>query len=369
MNRLGPIRIGDRLGPRGRAPRGAAATWRRQGDPTVAWIKLDDKFAYHRKFRAIEPIHRLACIGLWSTAIGFAQHFETDGHIRPEDLAMLAPPDLDPDPKLVAELVRVTLWDVTSSGWKVHDFEQYNMLAAERARLRSENAARATRRQQRWRRAKKRKDSPIPESAHTGASTPDTGRRVYKTSTRDVDALSQPHQTETQTERENPPLTPPVALATEPATGPDPSLSLSVKNPDSPDQETAAMSDDAEAESRERQGQDDTRHRELGKFADWAERHGYPEVAAQVREQAKTRRPMPTPPPNPGSPHPDTVKAILAKSEQTWNAFFACNRRGHPGHSDLTCPDKPPHPGREADAQARAEFGPGADDPVDEPAP
>jgi hypothetical protein len=67
---------------------------------------------------------------------------------------------------------------------------------------------------------------------------------------------------------------------------------------------------------------------------------------------------------------PDALEAILARSQKTWDAFFACNRRGHPGHSDLTCPDKPPFPGRAAaDAQARAEFGPGADDPVDDAAP
>jgi hypothetical protein len=65
----------------------------------------------------------------------------------------------------------------------------------------------------------------------------------------------------------------------------------------------------------------------------------------------------------------DALEAILARSQKTWDAFFACNRRGHPGHSDLTCPDKPPFPGRAADAQARAEFGPGADDPVDDAAP
>jgi hypothetical protein len=127
---------------------------------------------------------------------------------------------------------------------------------------------------------------------------------------------------------------------------------------------------DADAESRQRQWLDDKRQRELKRLAEWAEHRGHPDVAAKIREDAQTRRPMPTPPPKPGSPDPDTVSAILARSHQRWEAFFACNRRGHPGHSAQTCPDKPPFPGRAAaDAQARAEFGPGADDPVDEAAP
>jgi hypothetical protein len=148
-----------------------------------------------------------------------------------------------------------------------------------------------------------------------------------------------------------------------------------VKNPDRPEpdatpeaQETTAMPD-ADAESRERQWQDALRQRELRKLAEFAERHGHPEVAAQIREQAQVRRPLSGPPPKPDSPDPDTVAAILARSAQRWEAFFACNRRKHPGHSDQTCPEKPPSPARAADAQARAEFGPGADDPVDDAAP
>jgi hypothetical protein len=238
MHRQGPIRprIGDRLGSRGRrAPQGAAATWRIEGDHEVAWIKLDDKFAYHRKFRAIEAVHRLAAIGLWSTALGFSQMFETDGHIRPEDLVMLAPPDLEPDPKLVAELVRVTLWEVTSSGWKIHDWEHYNMLAADRARLRAVNRDMATRRQRRWRRQTKRKDSPNPDVTPMSRST----SHSVDASTNHLYGLSHPHQThtqtqtETQTQREKTPPTPPSPVAAE-ATGSDRSSLSLVLNPDRP---------------------------------------------------------------------------------------------------------------------------------------
>jgi hypothetical protein len=223
MNRLGPIRIGDRLGPRGRAPRGAAATWRIEGDSEVAWIKLDDKFAYHRKFRQIEPLYRFAAIGTWSAAIGFSQLFETDGRIRPEDLAMLAPPDLEPDPKVIAELVRVRLWDVAGDGWKVHNFEKHNMSAAVRAEFRAKKAADRQRQRQR----KARKHSPIQNVAQVSPTT------------LSVSPLSKPKpklETETQTQRERetdiPPNPPVATVAAEPIGSNRSSLSL-VKNPDS----------------------------------------------------------------------------------------------------------------------------------------
>jgi hypothetical protein len=368
MNRQGPIRprIGDRLGSRGRrAPQGAAATWRIEGDPEVAWIKLDDKFAHDPKFRAIAPAQRFAAIGVWAAAIGFAQCYETDGAVREADVGMLAPPDAVPDPAVLAELVRVGLFDASPDGWAVHKFLAHNLSKQQRAQLRNENAERNAARQRRFRRRKKRKESGLTDTSETVTDVSHRDKtlreKVTPSSDRDRDR---------DRERENPPL-PPLSPGAPTATGSDPSFSLSVPNPDSPDQEAAAMPDDADADqrSRDRQWQDDTRQRELGKFADWAERHGHPEVAAQIREQAKVRRPLSGPPPKPDSPDPDTVAAILARSAQRWEAFFACNRRKHPGHSDQTCPEKPPSPARAADAQARAEFGPGADDPVDESAP
>jgi hypothetical protein len=213
MNRQGPIRtrIGDRLGSRGRrAPHGAAATWRIEGEPEVAWIKLDDKFAYHRKFRQIEPASRFAAIGTWSAAIGFSQLFETDGRIRPEDLAMLAPPDLEPDPKVIAELVRVRLWDVAGDGWKVHNFEKHNMSADMRAELRARKSAQRQRQRQR----KARKPLANPKCRPTVAG--DT-----------FDVAPQQTQTETQTERETEYPPTPLSRAAPEATGANPgSLSL-----------------------------------------------------------------------------------------------------------------------------------------------
>jgi hypothetical protein len=381
VNRQGPIRtrIGNRLGPRGRAPREAAATWRIEGDSEVAWIKLDDKFWHHPKIRALVPEHRVRCGAFYVASICFGSLYENDGLVRLEDLPMLIPPDTPPDPAEIAELVRVRLWEVaeyrdvagdksaTRQGWRVHDFLAHNMSAQARADLRKEKTAD----RQRQRRRRKRKDRPNPDVAEMSPATISVSPNVAPLETRD-----QRLETREREKRLDPPLAPPLAThVPETATGSAPSFSLSVKNPDRPEpdatpepQETTAMPD-ADAESRERQWQDAQRQRELRKLAEFAERHGHPEVAAQIREQAKVRRPLSGPPPKPDSPDPDTVAAILARSAQRWEAFFACTRRKHPGHSDQTCPEKPPSPARAADAQARAEFGPGADDPVDEAAP
>jgi hypothetical protein len=179
----------------------------------VAWIKLDDKFAYHRKFRQIEPLYRFAAVGTWAAAIGFSQLFETDGRIRPEDLAMLAPPDLEPDPKVIAELVRVRLWDVAGDGWKVHNFEKHNLSATLRAELRARKSAQRQRQRQR--------------KARTSFVNPKCRPTVVGDT---FDVAPQQTQTETETERENPPT--PQSSAAPKATGSNPaSLSL-VLNPD-----------------------------------------------------------------------------------------------------------------------------------------
>jgi hypothetical protein len=107
------------------------------------------------------------------------------------------------------------------------------------------------------------------------------------------------------------------------------------------------------------------RRRDLLAIAALAERHGHHDLASTLRQQAaspESRRPPL------GNPDPATAE-YLHQRQAIWSAFFACNARKHPGHSDLTCPDFPPFPGAMSDAQARAEFGPGADDPVDDAAP
>jgi hypothetical protein len=230
MNRQGPIRprIGDRLGPRGRAPRGAAATWRIEGDPEVAWIKLDDKFAHDPKFRAIDPLYRFAAIGVWVTAIGFGQHYESDGAVRREDLQMLAPPDAIPDPGVLAELAKAGLFDVTDQGWSVHAFKKHNMSALRRAELRNEKAERNALRQRRFRRRQRQK-----ESTESGNSETVTQRNERDKMLRPEVTPSSDRDRDRDREREPPPL-PPLSPGAPEATGSDRSSLSPVLNPDRP---------------------------------------------------------------------------------------------------------------------------------------
>jgi hypothetical protein len=324
----------------------------------MTWSPVDDNLPTHDKIMRAGP-DGPAVLGWHVASIIFGNVYQTDGIVRRSQLAALLPGAGPPDERMLRLLTELKLWDaLTADEFRVHDF-----LAHNKSRAARQEAAEAERQRKREDRKRGRK-RPTGRFRPSENVRPDVSARPPLRSDQ-----STSEQSISEEKRSTPPTPPSPGAPT--ATGSNPAFSLSVPNPDSLDQEAAAMPDDADADqlSRERQWQDDTRQRELGKFADWAERHGHPEVAAQIREQAKVRRPLSGPPPKPDSPDPDTVAAILARSAQRWEAFFACNRRKHPGHSDQTCPEKPPSPARAADAQARAEFGPGADDPVDEPAP
>jgi hypothetical protein len=119
---------------------------------------------------------------------------------------------------------------------------------------------------------------------------------------------------------------------------------------------------DADTESRQRQWLDDKRQRELKRLAEWAEQRGHPDVAAQLRESAKTRRPLPASPPKPGSPAPEAIGAYLQRRQTLWDAFYACVGRKHPGHTNETCPHAPYDPRLDAvdDPTSAAMDEPGA---------
>jgi hypothetical protein len=229
MNPTGSTRrrVEDRRGPRGqRAPRGTVATWRIEGDPDVAWIKLDDKFAHDPKFRAIDPLYRFAAIGVWVTAIGFGQHYESDGAVRREDLQMLAPPDAIPDPEVLAELAKAGLFDVTDQGWCVHAFKKHNMPALRRAELRKEKAERNALRQRRFRRRQRQK-----ESTESGNSDTVTLRNERDKTLREKVTPSSDRDRDLNLERENPPL-PPLSHGASEVTGSNRSSLSPVLNPD-----------------------------------------------------------------------------------------------------------------------------------------
>lgn len=74
-------------------------------------------FTRHRK------VHRLsdAAFRLWVTAVDYATEQTTNGRITTHDLDVLPGSSRKRD-ELVAELVALGLWEVTSDGWQIHDF-------------------------------------------------------------------------------------------------------------------------------------------------------------------------------------------------------------------------------------------------------
>jgi hypothetical protein len=264
----------------------------------VAYIILDDKVAHHRKFRAIEGEQRFAAFGVWVAAIGFCQNYRTDGVLRADDLCMLSPPVVAPS-DLVAELVRVGLFEVTEDGWRVHDFLKHNMSAERRAELSRENADR----QRKWRRRNKRKGSPIKPDAlrvtdrNTVTVSPVTPRNAPADRDQDLNL-----------ERENPPL-PPLSPGAPEATRSNPlSLSL-VLNPNSPEE---APMGHADAESRARQWKDTKAQQRTQDLAEFAKAIGHPQ-AEDLTARAAARREGPPRVPPAATPVRDTLAELLAR--------------------------------------------------------
>jgi len=115
----------------------------------VSYVKLDDRLPHHRKVRALHPKLALAALGLYTASIAFSQRDETDGRVRLADLHIMLP-TTPPLPlaqlqKLVAELVRVGLWDAEADGWRIHDYLDWNLSAEERKVSRLANASRQKR--------------------------------------------------------------------------------------------------------------------------------------------------------------------------------------------------------------------------------
>jgi hypothetical protein len=98
----------------------------------LAWLKVDDKRALHRKFRR----QGFAVRGLDEAAMCFCAHEETDGFVSEEaleDLSHHHGVTLTAAKKLVASLVKIDRWswDDKKQAWKVKDYLKYNPSHAE----------------------------------------------------------------------------------------------------------------------------------------------------------------------------------------------------------------------------------------------
>jgi len=85
----------------------------------MAWVNLDDRYPEHPK---IEPLSDGA-FRLQTSAICYANHYLTDGHIPARKLSGLVPRYRK---SYVDELVKVGLWEPTDGGYLLHDYLDWN---------------------------------------------------------------------------------------------------------------------------------------------------------------------------------------------------------------------------------------------------
>lgn len=101
----------------------------------MTWFKVDDKFAFHSKALAAGN----DALGAWVRAGAWCSGELTDGAIPEHVAATIAPPDV------WARLVAVRLMERTKTGYRMHDFNDYNPSAsavrAERAADKARKAA------------------------------------------------------------------------------------------------------------------------------------------------------------------------------------------------------------------------------------
>lgn len=91
----------------------------------MAWLKVDDKRAMHRKFRR----QGFAVRGLDEAAMCYCAHEETDGRITEvalDDLAHHHGVGIVTAKKLAGTLVTIGRWEVVPTGWMVLGYLDFN---------------------------------------------------------------------------------------------------------------------------------------------------------------------------------------------------------------------------------------------------
>jgi hypothetical protein len=127
----------------------------------MPWGRLDDSLYDHPKLDHLPVERRLEGIGLWCRAISWANRFLTDGLVPRGRIAKL-----DGDLELADLLVGAGLFDEDPSGYRIHDFLEFNDSRADVEERRQKEAQRKAE----WR-AKKRPGGT--DSGTNGAATHD----------------------------------------------------------------------------------------------------------------------------------------------------------------------------------------------------
>jgi hypothetical protein len=104
----------------------------------MTWFKVDDGLPTHRKVLSLpRGARRLSAIGAWTMAGAWTSANLTEGFIPKTVLA-----DLGIGPKVAADLVSCGLWRAEKTGYRMHDFLDYNPTAERVQQDRADAAAR-----------------------------------------------------------------------------------------------------------------------------------------------------------------------------------------------------------------------------------
>lgn len=93
----------------------------------MTWVKLDDHFFMHPKVMACGP----SAAWLWVASIGYSNANLTSGYIPSRALPMLSMTTSAKASALAAKLVEARLWEPADGGFKIHDYEHWNLPADE----------------------------------------------------------------------------------------------------------------------------------------------------------------------------------------------------------------------------------------------
>lgn len=144
----------------------------------MAWGRIDDGHWRHRKVAALHDDLRKPCLALFWLSVSWANDHGTDGRITKTGIRQL-----DGTPEEADELVRVGLWEKDESGYRIHDFLDFNksqeQLANEKAQRTMAGAAGAA---AKWSRGESHSTSPskslgkspheMPSEMHGGEDAP-----------------------------------------------------------------------------------------------------------------------------------------------------------------------------------------------------
>lgn len=108
----------------------------------LPWVRLDSNIAGHDKILALvssKSSHRWQAAASYMFSLGYAGAHETDGHV-----AFAALGFVHGTRKTAELLVDVGLWEMTPTGWKIHNYEdrQQTAFVAETKRQAASEGAR-----------------------------------------------------------------------------------------------------------------------------------------------------------------------------------------------------------------------------------